>query len=79
MKRNWLFGGLLNRQNNHSSSELVAIEKRLPEGSITLEGSFEKSAGRAENEAARKDPMKIPNGAPVIRRIIAVDSYEVRC
>ena len=74
MKKNCLFGGLLSRQSNHSSSEGLANEKRLPDGSTTLDGSFEKNAGLAENEEARKAPMKIPNGVPVIRRIIAVDS-----
>ena len=74
MKKNCLFGGLLSRQSNHSSSELIANEKRLPDGSMTLDGSFEKNTGLAENEEARNAPMNIPNGVPVIRRIIAVDS-----
>ena len=74
MRKSCLSGGRLSRQSNHSSSELTANENRLPDGRMTLDGSFEKYAGLAENEEARKAPMKIPNGVPVIRRIIAVDS-----
>jgi hypothetical protein len=74
MRKNCLSGGLLSRQSNLSSSELIANENLLPDGRMTLDGSFEKNAGLAENEEARKAPMNIPNGVPVIRRIIAVDS-----
>ena len=49
----------------------------LPEGSITLEGSNSKCAGRAANEADMKAPTKTPKGVPVSNLIIALDSYDV--
>ena len=52
-------------------------EKRDPPGNNTLEASISNFFGLAANAAERQSPTKMPNGEPVISRIIAEDSYDV--
>ena len=62
----------MNLRSDYSSSDFKL--NRLPDGSITLDGSSPNKAGLAEKDAAMNTPTSTPNGVPVNILIVAVDS-----